>query len=204
MSEIRVAIAGLGNCASSLIQGVNYYADPANDTVSRRHAHIRLDAGEYRICDDGSEFGTRVFRDGRSIEVPRGNRRGERLRARQRLTFAHECLRAGGALQSIQLEDVVGVRMGQQNQRKRQLLLADELQHRIGIRARIQRRRFTRLRIEYDIRVDRHVAKRCGKGRKAVERAGVDGDALGPSAAHEEDGRLAAAALERRAEIIGT
>ena len=63
--------------------------------------------------------------------------------------------------------------MGQQNQRKRQLLLADELQHRIGIRARIQRRRFTRLRIEYDIRVDRHVAKRCGKGRKAVERAGV-------------------------------
>jgi pSer/pThr/pTyr-binding forkhead associated (FHA) protein len=56
-------------------------ADPANDTVSRRHAHIRLENGEYRICDDGSEFGTRVFRDGRSIEVPRGNRRGERLRS---------------------------------------------------------------------------------------------------------------------------
>jgi hypothetical protein len=55
-------------------------ADPANDTVSRRHAHIRLEDREYRICDDGSEFGTRVFRDGRSIEVPSGNRRGERLR----------------------------------------------------------------------------------------------------------------------------
>jgi hypothetical protein len=55
-------------------------ADPANDTVSRRHAHIRLEDGEYRICDDGSEFGTRVFRDGRAIEVPSGNRRGERLR----------------------------------------------------------------------------------------------------------------------------
>ena len=40
-------------------------ADEANATVSRRHAHIRLEAGEYRICDDGSEFGTRVFRDGR-------------------------------------------------------------------------------------------------------------------------------------------
>ena len=25
MSEIRVAIAGVGNCASALIQGVHYY-----------------------------------------------------------------------------------------------------------------------------------------------------------------------------------
>jgi hypothetical protein len=55
-------------------------ADEANATVSRKHAHIRLDAGDYRLCDDGSEFGTRVFRDGRSIEVPAGNRRGEKLR----------------------------------------------------------------------------------------------------------------------------
>jgi hypothetical protein len=44
-------------------------ADEANGTVSRRHAHIRLEDGEYRLCDDGSEFGTRVFRDGRSIEA---------------------------------------------------------------------------------------------------------------------------------------
>jgi hypothetical protein len=55
-------------------------ADEANATVSRKHAHIRLDDGEYRICDDGSEFGTRVFREGRTIEVPSGNRRGEKLR----------------------------------------------------------------------------------------------------------------------------
>jgi hypothetical protein len=55
-------------------------ADEANSTVSRKHAHIRLDAGDYRICDDESEFGTRVFRDGRPIEVPAGNRRGEKLR----------------------------------------------------------------------------------------------------------------------------
>ena len=33
MEKIRVAIAGVGNCASSLIQGVTYYKDanPADD-----------------------------------------------------------------------------------------------------------------------------------------------------------------------------
>jgi hypothetical protein len=55
-------------------------ADDANATVSRKHAHIRLEDGAYRICDDASEYGTRVFRDGRAIEVPGGDRRGERLR----------------------------------------------------------------------------------------------------------------------------
>ncbi len=55
--------------------------DEANATVSRKHANIRLTDGDYRICDEGSEFGTRVFRDGRTIEVPAGNRRGEKLRS---------------------------------------------------------------------------------------------------------------------------
>jgi hypothetical protein len=67
--------------------------DEANATVSRRHAHIRLDAGEYRICDDESEFGTRVFRDGRAIEVPAGNRRGERLRPGDEIYLGRACLR---------------------------------------------------------------------------------------------------------------
>jgi FHA domain len=47
---------------------------------SRKHAHIRFEDGDYRICDDGSEFGTRVSRDGRPVDVPSGNRRGEKLR----------------------------------------------------------------------------------------------------------------------------
>jgi hypothetical protein len=67
--------------------------DEANATVSRRHAHIRLDAGEYRLCDDESEFGTRVFRDGRAIEVPAGNRRGERLRPGDEIYLGRACLR---------------------------------------------------------------------------------------------------------------
>lgn len=68
-------------------------ADEANATVSRSHAHIRLDAGEYRICDDESEFGTRVFRDGRPIEVPAGNRRGEKLRPGDEIYCGRACLR---------------------------------------------------------------------------------------------------------------
>ncbi len=68
-------------------------ADEANATVSRKHAHIRLDAGEYRLCDDGSEFGTRVFREGRSIEVPAGDRRGEKLRPGDEIYLGRACLR---------------------------------------------------------------------------------------------------------------
>src|SRR5205814_8254841 len=65
--------------------------DEANVTVSRKHAHIRRDAGDYRICDEGSEFGTRVFRDGRTIEVPAGNRRGEKLRAGDEIYLGRAC-----------------------------------------------------------------------------------------------------------------
>jgi pSer/pThr/pTyr-binding forkhead associated (FHA) protein len=68
-------------------------AHEANATVSRKHAHIRLDDGEYRLCDDASEFGTRVFRDGRSIDVPSGNRRGEKLRGGDEIYLGRACLR---------------------------------------------------------------------------------------------------------------
>ena len=69
--------------------------DDANATVSRAHAHIRFDrpSGQYRICDDESEYGTRIFREGRSIEVPAGNRRGERLCAGDEVYIGRACLR---------------------------------------------------------------------------------------------------------------
>lgn len=70
-------------------------ADDANATVSRAHAHVRFDraTGEYRICDDESEYGTRIFRDGQSVEVPAGNRRGERLQAGDEIYLGRACLR---------------------------------------------------------------------------------------------------------------
>jgi pSer/pThr/pTyr-binding forkhead associated (FHA) protein len=61
--------------------------------VSRKHAHIRFDGSEYRLCDDSSEYGTRVFRDGRSIDVPPGNRRGEKLRSGDEIYVGRACLR---------------------------------------------------------------------------------------------------------------
>jgi FHA domain-containing protein len=68
-------------------------ADEANGTVSRKHAHIKLEEGVYRVCDDGSEYGTRIFRNGRTIEVPEGNRRGERLRPGDEIYLGRACVR---------------------------------------------------------------------------------------------------------------
>ena len=69
--------------------------EEGEDTVSRRHAHIRYHAatGEYRLCDDGSEYGTSIFRDGRRIDLPKGDRRGERLRPGDELYFGRACAR---------------------------------------------------------------------------------------------------------------
>lgn len=68
-------------------------ADEANATVSRKHAHVTCEGGEYRLCDDASEFGTRVFRDGRSLDVPTGNRRGEKLKPGDEIYLGRACLR---------------------------------------------------------------------------------------------------------------
>jgi myo-inositol-1-phosphate synthase len=47
MRKIRVAIVGVGNCASSLVQGVSYYADAANDARGLIHDYI----GSYGPAD---------------------------------------------------------------------------------------------------------------------------------------------------------
>jgi myo-inositol-1-phosphate synthase len=48
-SKVRVAIAGVGNCASSLVQGVEYYrdADPTDDVPGLMH----VDLGGYHVGD---------------------------------------------------------------------------------------------------------------------------------------------------------
>jgi myo-inositol-1-phosphate synthase len=47
-SRIRIAIAGIGNCASSLVQGLSYYAQ-SDDTTGLAHPEL----GGYRITDIG-------------------------------------------------------------------------------------------------------------------------------------------------------
>lgn len=50
MKKIKVAIAGIGNCASSLVQGIHYYKDiKDNNELIPGLMHNVL--GEYRICD---------------------------------------------------------------------------------------------------------------------------------------------------------
>ena len=49
MSKVRVAIAGLGNCANSLIQGVEYYKDADADLNVPGLMHVQL--GDYHIGD---------------------------------------------------------------------------------------------------------------------------------------------------------
>ena len=47
MTSINVAIVGIGNCASSLVQGLAYYREGANDTVGLMHHEL----GGYRPSD---------------------------------------------------------------------------------------------------------------------------------------------------------
>lgn len=49
MTAIRVAIAGVGNCASSLIQGVHYYADA--DPTSKVPGLMHVQFGDYHVRD---------------------------------------------------------------------------------------------------------------------------------------------------------
>src|SRR6266487_2026677 len=49
MGNVRVAIVGVGNCASSLVQGVQYYAEaqPGDDVPGLMH----VDLGGYHVRD---------------------------------------------------------------------------------------------------------------------------------------------------------
>ena len=49
MSTIRVAIVGVGNCASSLIQGVEYYKDADPSTQVPGLMHVQF--GPYHVRD---------------------------------------------------------------------------------------------------------------------------------------------------------
>lgn len=48
-SSVRVAIVGVGNCASSLVQGVEYYRDADDSTTVPGLMHVRF--GEYHVRD---------------------------------------------------------------------------------------------------------------------------------------------------------
>src|SRR3954452_16857620 len=49
MGSVRVAIVGVGNCAASLVQGVEYYADA--DPAVRVPGLMHVDLGGYHVRD---------------------------------------------------------------------------------------------------------------------------------------------------------
>jgi hypothetical protein len=67
---------------------------PHNQSVSRRHAHIRYlpDEGGYRLFDDRSAQGTGVLRNGRTLAVPPGSR-GIRLQSGDEIVLGEARLR---------------------------------------------------------------------------------------------------------------
>jgi myo-inositol-1-phosphate synthase len=49
MSKVSVAIIGVGNCASALVQGVHYYRHAADDDLVPSLMHVNL--GRYHVRD---------------------------------------------------------------------------------------------------------------------------------------------------------
>jgi myo-inositol-1-phosphate synthase len=70
MGKIRVAIAGIGNCASSLIQGVEYYKSPGKSGPCCPPGLMHYDLGGYRPGD--IEFVAAFDIDRRKVNRPLG------------------------------------------------------------------------------------------------------------------------------------
>ncbi len=63
MPKIRVGIIGIGNCASSLVQGVHYYRNAKEDEFLPGIMHVNL--GGYHISD--IEFAVAIDIDKRKV-----------------------------------------------------------------------------------------------------------------------------------------
>jgi hypothetical protein len=68
--------------------------DDINSTVGRIHARIwfNQEKREFRIMDEASRYGTRVVREGRTIEAPGGNARGIRLKSGDEIYLGQACI----------------------------------------------------------------------------------------------------------------
>ena len=64
--KVCVAIIGVGNCASSLVQGIQFHKDTANDATVPGIMHTRL--GGYHIRDSTCREKVENFIAGKSNE----------------------------------------------------------------------------------------------------------------------------------------
>ena len=76
-SPIRVAIAGVGNCASSLVQGITYYRDAEPDDIVPGLMHVELGGYHVRDLESVAAFDvdpTKVGTDlGKAIDAGQNN-----------------------------------------------------------------------------------------------------------------------------------
>jgi len=67
--------------------------DDSENTVSREHAHIQFEEGKFRLYHDLGERGTRLFREGRSVDVPVSGGRGTQLKSGDEIHLGEARLR---------------------------------------------------------------------------------------------------------------
>jgi myo-inositol-1-phosphate synthase len=67
MGSIRVAIIGVGNCASSLVQGVHYYRDAAPDQAIPGLMHVQFGGYHVRDVDFVAAFDVDAMKVGRDL-----------------------------------------------------------------------------------------------------------------------------------------
>ena len=88
MSKVRVAIIGVGNCASSLVQGVEYYSKAQSDENVPGLMHV--DLGPYHVSDIefSCAFDVDAKRSGAISPTPSGSSRTTRSSSRTCRTSA--------------------------------------------------------------------------------------------------------------------
>src|SRR4051812_38438495 len=67
MSKIRVAIIGVGNCASSLVQGVHFYRDAKLDEFVPGLMHVELGGYHPRDIEFTAAFDINATKVGRDL-----------------------------------------------------------------------------------------------------------------------------------------
>jgi len=71
-NPIRVAIAGVGNCASSLVQGRYFYADAKNDAKVPGLMHVDIGGYHVRDLEYVAAFDVNVTKVGKDLSVALG------------------------------------------------------------------------------------------------------------------------------------
>src|SRR5215212_3755913 len=65
--KIRVAIIGVGNCASSLVQGIEFYRDAPEDQAVPGLMHVNLGGYHIRDIEFSAAFDVNVTKVGRDL-----------------------------------------------------------------------------------------------------------------------------------------